>query len=297
MQVFGGNLDFADNVGPDRLRQNFNSFINSFMTVFQVMTQENWSDVLTLMLRSTISPLISVVYLVSWIFIGNYIFLNLFLAILLDEFTSEEVEEELQEIQDEFGDDPYSLSNMTTPGTPQTTTPKTKEPQTPRANPETPHHHGKGPSNWSQAVKNEKKARLKAMKPAMFEGIKCQRSLYIFSKRNFFRRGCYKIVKHKYFETVIFTAIVLSSIKLALDTFIPSDNDELQSITESVDVAFNIFFAIESAFKIVSFGFILDRNSYLRDTWSVLDFCIVVASMLDVIIQQLDLKFLKVRGR
>lgn len=289
MQIFGGNLDFADNTGPDRLRQNFNSFINSFMTVFQVMTQENWSDVLTLMLRSTINPLFSLVYLISWIFIGNYIFLNLFLAILLDEFTSEEVEEELQEIQDELGDDPYSLSNnMTTPNTPQATIPKGDQ------TPKTP-HHGKEPATWSQAVKNEKKARMKGVKPAIFKGIKCQRSLYIFSKRNMFRRACYIIVKHKYFETVIFTAIVLSSIKLALDTFIPSENEELQSTTQSVDIAFNIFFAIESLLKIISFGFILDRNSYLRDTWSVLDFCIVVASLLDVIIQELDLKFLKVR--
>jgi hypothetical protein len=37
---------------------------------------------------------IPVVYYVSWIFIGNYILLNLFLAILLDGFLSEDDEEE-----------------------------------------------------------------------------------------------------------------------------------------------------------------------------------------------------------
>ena len=33
-------------------------------------------------------------YLISWIFIGNFILLNLFLAILLDSFLEEDNEEE-----------------------------------------------------------------------------------------------------------------------------------------------------------------------------------------------------------
>jgi hypothetical protein len=41
-----------------------------------------------------------VIYYVSWIFIGNFILLNLFLAILLDGFLAEDDEEEgdLEEI-------------------------------------------------------------------------------------------------------------------------------------------------------------------------------------------------------
>jgi len=34
------------------------------------------------------------IYLIAWIFIGNFILLNLFLAILLDSFIEEEEEEE-----------------------------------------------------------------------------------------------------------------------------------------------------------------------------------------------------------
>ena len=33
---------------------------------------------------------LTAIYFVSWIFIGNYILLNLFLAILIDSFNSEE---------------------------------------------------------------------------------------------------------------------------------------------------------------------------------------------------------------
>lgn len=37
---------------------------------------------------------LTTVYLVSWIFLGNFILLNLFLAILLDAFSNEEEEAE-----------------------------------------------------------------------------------------------------------------------------------------------------------------------------------------------------------
>jgi hypothetical protein len=45
--------------------------------------------------RSNINKFLSSLYLISWIFIGNFVFLNLFLAILLDGFTSNEVEHDL----------------------------------------------------------------------------------------------------------------------------------------------------------------------------------------------------------
>ena len=38
--------------------------------------------------------MLAVIYYMSWIFIGNYILLNLFLAIILDSFLEEDDEEE-----------------------------------------------------------------------------------------------------------------------------------------------------------------------------------------------------------
>ena len=38
-------------------------------------------------------------YFISWIFLGNFILLNLFLAILLDSFLEEGEEEDLDEIE------------------------------------------------------------------------------------------------------------------------------------------------------------------------------------------------------
>lgn len=41
---------------------------------------------------------ITTVYLISWIFIGNFSLLNLFLAILLDGFSNESAEKDLDDV-------------------------------------------------------------------------------------------------------------------------------------------------------------------------------------------------------
>lgn len=52
------------------------------------MTTENWNSVLYDSMRSESLQIVAPVYYISWIFIGNFILLNLFLAILLDGFMS-----------------------------------------------------------------------------------------------------------------------------------------------------------------------------------------------------------------
>lgn len=45
-------------------------------------------------MRGDIDKILASVYLIAWIFIGNFILLNLFLAILLDSFIEEDEEQE-----------------------------------------------------------------------------------------------------------------------------------------------------------------------------------------------------------
>ena len=87
MQLYGGRFDFPDG----KPRQNFDSFNNAFMTMYQVLTMENWQSVLFACCRAQHAA-IAALYLISWITIGNYILLNLFLAIMLDAFASENEE-------------------------------------------------------------------------------------------------------------------------------------------------------------------------------------------------------------
>jgi hypothetical protein len=58
------------------------------------VTTENWNTLLfSCMTSESVGKFIPTIYYISWIFIGNYILLNLFLAILLDGFLSEDDEE------------------------------------------------------------------------------------------------------------------------------------------------------------------------------------------------------------
>ena len=72
------------------------------------------------------------------------------------------------------------------------------------------------------------------------------------------------------FEGVIMTLIVLSSLKLVIDTYIfdlPS-TDTIFVLSNNLDLFFTAAFAFESFVKSVSFGFCFEKGSYLRDSWS-----------------------------
>lgn len=90
MQMFGGQMNYRDGLP----RGNFDSPEIAFLTVFQILTMENWQTILFDLMRGETSKMLVSIYLIAWIFIGNFILLNLFLAILLDSFIEEEEEEE-----------------------------------------------------------------------------------------------------------------------------------------------------------------------------------------------------------
>jgi len=58
------------------------------------MTMENWNDILYLTIHSDINNAMVLLYLIFWIFLSNYVLLNLFLAILIDGFISNKEHDE-----------------------------------------------------------------------------------------------------------------------------------------------------------------------------------------------------------
>jgi hypothetical protein len=57
------------------------------------LTQENWNNTLFYAMDSDVNFMITMIYYISWIFIGNYMLLNLLMSIILDGFTTIEEEE------------------------------------------------------------------------------------------------------------------------------------------------------------------------------------------------------------
>ncbi|XP_035739036.1 muscle calcium channel subunit alpha-1-like isoform X3 [Vespa mandarinia] len=103
MQVFGGKFNFADL--QDKPRHNFDSFWQSLLTVFQILTGEDWNAVMYVGIRAyggVSSPgVIACTYFIVLFICGNYILLNVFLAIAVDNLADAEsltaIEKEAEE--------------------------------------------------------------------------------------------------------------------------------------------------------------------------------------------------------
>uniref|UniRef100_A0A8D2JBL9 Voltage-dependent R-type calcium channel subunit alpha n=1 Tax=Varanus komodoensis TaxID=61221 RepID=A0A8D2JBL9_VARKO len=99
MQLFGGRFNFMDGTPS----ANFDTFPAAIMTVFQILTGEDWNEVMYNGIRSqggVSSGMWSSIYFIVLTLFGNYTLLNVFLAIAVDnlanaqELTKDEQEEE-----------------------------------------------------------------------------------------------------------------------------------------------------------------------------------------------------------
>ena len=60
------------------------------------------------------------------------------------------------------------------------------------------------------------------------------------------------------------------------------------------DRVFTIMYIFEAAIKILAFGFIVHKKSYLRDPWNVIDFVVVVIGIISLVPNLPNLKSLRI---
>lgn len=105
-------------------------------------------------------------------------------------------------------------------------------------------------------------------------------------------------MKSKFFDNVVMVLIVLSSIKLAADSYIVEQIKSQKGIAYQVsyyaDLFFTIMFTTEMVTKIISMGLFMDSGSYLRESWNQLDFFIVLTSLIDLALTGKSIGFIKV---
>lgn len=117
------------------------------------------------------------------------------------------------------------------------------------------------------------------------------------SRKNVLRKWCIRVASHKYFEIVIVIAIIANSIILGLSDFTVVDSDlnpassglkyengvmvsahsYRNRLLELSEIPFTIIFTTECVIKVVAMGFISGKGSYLRDSWNLLDFIVVLS--------------------
>lgn len=282
MQIYAGNLKFVR-----QSRSSFENFYWAFISIFQVLTIENWQNLLYDTMNSSAGPG-SAMFLVSWVFLGNFILLNLFLAILLDGFTYEEDEELV------IKPEQSSLNIIASRSVPTLIRRRSSlfadlEQKTQKKREEV--------KMQMDIVSDDSGSQVSIPEYLKefhrFDKFPCELSFYLFSKKSKLRIFCNKIATSEKFESVIIVIISLSSIKLIVETY-TLNNQDVTNIFYYIDIVFTLCFITEFLIKAINSGFWIEKSTYLKDSWNVIDFLIIIISLVDWLVASISLKYIKI---
>ena len=139
--------------------------------------------------------------------------------------------------------------------------------------------------------------RKKTMHERMLKRRKYQptgNALFLFSSKSKLRKCAATIVQHSRFEGVILLLIIISSVFLAIENPLDDPNSQIRVFLERADQVMTTLFLIELVLKNIAYGFVMNgKTSYLRTFWNVLDFCIVLFSLLSIFADSAQLRIIK----
>uniref|UniRef100_A0A8D9A709 Voltage-dependent L-type calcium channel subunit alpha n=1 Tax=Cacopsylla melanoneura TaxID=428564 RepID=A0A8D9A709_9HEMI len=277
MQVFGGKFNFNPTIMKPR--SNFDSFWQSLLTVFQILTGEDWNAVMYdgIQAYGGVSSLgvLACIYFIILFICGNYILLNVFLAIAVDNLANaqeltaaeEEQEEEEKEKQQQELEKEMEALQMSGDGSP----PKVEIcPPSPSA----PRSKGKG-------KRGAKKHQEEEEEPSGPKPMLPYSSMFILTSTNPIRRTAHWIVNMKYFDFIIMGVISMSSVALAAED--PVDEKASQNdFLNNLDYAFTVVFTMEMVLKVLDLGVVLHPGSYLREFWNIMDAVVVICALVSI---------------
>ena len=89
------------------------------------------------------------------------------------------------------------------------------------------------------------------------------------------------------FEILIIILIILSSIVMCLDNPLLDPDSVYRQVLFWLDFFFTLLFIVEATLKIIALGFFFNRmpelNSYIMNPWNILDFIVVICSIINFI--------------
>nr|DBA18678.1 TPA: hypothetical protein GDO54_016898 [Pyxicephalus adspersus] len=301
MQLFGGKFNFDE---TQTKRSTFDNFPQSLLTVFQILTGEDWNAVMYDGIMAYGGPsssgMIVCVYFII-LFICD-ILLNVFLAIAVDNLAdaeslntaqkeaAEEKEkkksarkESLENKDGSKADNDRKKANDAKVDVDeeneeenQHTEPDEEEEE----EPEVP--AGPRPRRMSELNMKEKITPIP-------EGS----AFFIFSNTNPIRVGCHKLINHHIFTNLILVFIMLSSASLAAEDPIRSHSFR-NIILGYFDYAFTGIFTVEIFLKMLTFGAFLHKGSFCRNYFNLLDLLVVGVSLVSFGIQSSAISVVKI---
>lgn len=101
------------------------------------------------------------------------------------------------------------------------------------------------------------------------------------------RRWLADIIGNPYFESFVYHLIGINSILLMIDEPILLNLYSKSSIAIMQNII-SLIFIIEACFKIFVMGFVVGKYTYLRESFNILDFIIVILSIISYLLEVLD---------
>ncbi|KAG8192014.1 hypothetical protein JTE90_001744 [Oedothorax gibbosus] len=290
MQLFGGAFNFEGGTPAE----NFNSFPIALLTVFQILTGEDWNEVMYSGIRSQggiNGGMIYSLYFIILVLFGNYTLLNVFLAIAVDnlanaqeltlaqEEADAEKERQLQEEKDKEMQSLQPPEVNVCPPSPQVLGTATLNGAKENTLSLTIGDLKKGSTDLSDDDEERNKDA-----DALDDDITGPRpmlpysSMFIFSPTNPIRCAAHYVVNMRYFDLFIMIIISLSSMSLAAEDPVFEDSYS-NKILNYFDYAFTGVFTVEMVLKVVDQGIIFHPGSYCRDPWNILDAIVVICAL------------------
>uniref|UniRef100_A0A3Q2FCL5 Voltage-dependent L-type calcium channel subunit alpha n=1 Tax=Cyprinodon variegatus TaxID=28743 RepID=A0A3Q2FCL5_CYPVA len=267
MQLFGGKFNFDETVTK---RSTFDNFPQALLTVFQILTGEDWNTVMYDGIMAYGGPassgMVVCIYFIILFICGNYILLNVFLAIAVDNLADAESlntaqkEEEEAKKRKNSGDEDDDDNNGNLP-------------------------------EASAGLRSQRLSELtmKEKTPPIPEGS----AFFIFSSTNPFRVFCHKLINHQIFTNLILVFIMLSSVSLAAED--PIRNFSARNIILGyADYVFTSMFTFEILIKMTAFGAFLHKGAFCRNYFNLLDLLVVGVSLVSFGIQSSAISVVKI---
>ncbi|CAH1959849.1 unnamed protein product [Acanthoscelides obtectus] len=266
MQLFGGQFNFDSGTPP----ANFNTFPIALLTVFQILTGEDWNEVMYNGINALGGPSTAMIYSLYFIILmlfGNYTLLNVFLAIAVDNLANAQ---ELTAAEEEQAEENKEKQALELEKEMEALQMEGSNPRVEVCPPSPPRGRKK------KDEKPEEEEEIVGPKPMLPYS-----SMFVLSSTNPVRRGAHWVVNLRYFDFFIMVVICLSSMALAAED--PVDEHSFRNfILDKFDYAFTSVFAVEMLLKVVDLGIILHPGSYLREVWNIMDAVVVICALVSM---------------
>ncbi|KRZ89967.1 Voltage-dependent calcium channel type D subunit alpha-1 [Trichinella sp. T8] len=302
MQVFGGKFNTID-PNMNKPRANFDTFVQALLTVFQILTGEDWNAVMYNGIAAfggvhSIGVIVCIYFIVLFI-CGNYILLNVFLAIAVDNLadaeslTAAEKEEENKRaneadpeddmvVKATADEDAVSVGQFHESG-------EVKLPFNEPTDAED-EHLASGDDDQEREMENQSQFKPTARPhrqselnlPKKTKPIPDASSLFLFSSTNKVRIFCNKVINHSYFTNSVLVCILVSSAMLAAEDPLQASsfrNEVPKFVLNYFDYFFTTVFTIEISLKVLVYGLILHKGSFCRNAFNLLDMLVVGVSL------------------